>query len=294
MSKRLGYALQLTPPWRLASCPYVDPMRTTLPIVEHFTNVSSLEEELGHIGAGPNDRVEVYAFPNPERRSAAEFARSEPLPGPIPGGDTPAPEEVTFAGRPAAQLTFRDYPYTYHLLVPDGDRMLVLVARVGGSSTDLSPLLAVIRTFRFLSPAETAALPEPTPVPAGGATPQALAGVLATAFQQKDIATLERLLSPCVQQGVQNGGGSAITRDSFIAGLRTQLAKGLSVTVDTGTVTTDGFGPGMATVRSRWNAQPPMSPQSPPPVSGQTQNVSLLLAPTTGGFYWSGTILLPP
>lgn len=294
MSKRLGYALDLTPPWRVASCPFADPTRTTLPIVEQFTNVSSLVEELGHVGAGPNDRIEVYAFPNPERHSAAEFARSERLPGPVPGGDEPALEGVTFAGRAAAQATYADYPYTYHLLVPDGERMLVIVARLAGTATDISPLLAVIRTFRFLSPAETAALPAATPMPAGGATPQALAGALATAFQQKDIAALGRLLSPCVMQGVQNGGGSAITRDSFIAGLRTQFANGLTVTVDTSTVTTDGFGPGTATVRSRWNAPPPMSPQSPPPVSGQTQNVSLLLQPTAGGFYWSGTILLPP
>lgn len=296
ISKRLGYALVLSPPWRMASCPASDPTRTALPLVEQFTNVSVMDEELGHIGA-PNDRIEVYVFANPQQLSPVEFARSEPLPGPVPGGSTLTPESLTFAGRPAAQLSFPDDPFNYFLFVAEGDRMFTIAAKLSSSSPppDLQPLLRVVRTFRFATAVEVAAIPDATPLPAGGATPQALAGVLATAFQQKDTATLERLLSSCVSQGVQNGGGSAITRERFIASLRTQFANGLTVTVDTSSVSVDGrSGAGIATVRSRWSAQPPMS-VGPAPSPGQTtQNVALMLAPTASGYYWLGTILLPP
>jgi hypothetical protein len=295
VSKRLGYALTLTPPWRRASCPALDQTRTALPIVEHFTNVSAMDEEIGHIGT-PNDRIEVFAFANPQRLSAVDFAKSNPLPGPVPAGSSPQPESVTFAGRPAAQLSFPDW-FVYFLFVPDSDRMFTIAARAGASSRspDLQAILPVVRTFRFVGAAETAALPEPTPFPVGGPTPQALAATLAAAFRQKDVATLERLLSPCVSQGVQNGGGSAITRERFIASLRTQFAAGLTVTVDTSTARTEPrYGPGMAAVRSRWNAQPPMSVGAAPSPGQTTQNVDLWLAPTPGGFYWHGTILLPP
>jgi hypothetical protein len=295
VSKRLGYALVLSPPWRMASCPALDPTRTALPLVEHFTNVPVMDEELGHAGT-PNDRIEVFIQANPQRLSPVDFARSNPLPGPLPAG-SPAPESVTFAGRPAAQVSFPDFPFAYFLLIADGDRMFTIAARLSTSSPspDLQAILSVVRTFRFATAAEVAAVPDPTPIAAGGTTPQALAGVLATAFQQKDIATLERLLSSCVSQGVQNGGGSAITRDRFIASLRTQFANGLTVTVDMSTVTVDGrFGPGVGTVRSRWSAQPPMG-VGPAASPGQsTQNVALMLAPTAGGYYWLGTILLPP
>jgi len=294
---RLGYTLTLTPPWRPASCPALDSTRTTLPFVEQFTSASAMDEELGHVGTGPNDRIEVFVQANPQRLSPAEFARVSRLPGPVPTQSSPAPESLTFAGRPAAQLSFPDFPFAYFLFVGDGDRMFVIAARLSTSSpsADLQPILAVVRTFRFATPSELAAVPGATPIPAGSATPEALAGILTTAFQQKDAATLERLLSPCVSQGVEQGGGSAITRERFIASLRIQFASGLTVTVDPTTVVVDGrFGPGVATVRSRWNAQPPMSVRAVASPGQTTRNVALMLAPTAGGYYWLGTILLQP
>lgn len=294
---RLGYALTLTPPWRPASCPAPDSTRTTLPLAEQFTSASAMDEELGHVGSGPNDRIEVFVQANPQRLSPAEFARVTPLPGPVPARSSPAPESVSFAGRPAAQLSFPDFPFAYFVFVGDGDRMFLISARLSTSSPspDLQPILRVIRTFRFATPSELAAVPSATLIPAGGATPQALAAVLAAAFQQRDTATLERLLSPCVSQGVEQGGGSAITRERLIASLRTQFASGLTVTVDPSTVVVDGqFGPGVATVRSRWNAQPPMSVRAVPSPGQTTQSVALMLGPTAGGYYWLGTILLQP
>lgn len=294
---RLGYTLTLAPPWRPASCPAPDSTRTTLPLVEQFTSASAMDEELGHVGTGPNDRIEVFVQANPQRLSPAEFARASPLPGPVPAQSGATPESVTFAGRPAAQLSFPDFPFAYFVFVGDGDRMFVISARLSTSSPsqDLQPILGVVRTFRFATPSELAAVPSATPIPAGGTTPQALAAILATAFQQKDTAILERLLSPCVSQGVEQGGGSAITRERFIASLRTQFASGLTVTVDPTTVVVDGrFGPGVATVRSRWNAQPPMSVRAVPSPGQTTQNVALMLAPTAGGYYWLGTVLLQP
>jgi hypothetical protein len=281
----------------MASCPYVDPTRTTGTFGERFTNVSALDEEIGHFGS-PNDRIEIFSQPNPQGLSPVEFARSNPIPGPVPAGSRPAPESVTFAGRPAAQLSFPEYPWAYFLWVGDRDRMLIIDARVSTStrSADIQTVLRVVRTFRFAGPGEIAAAPQPTPFPAGAPTPQALADLLATAFRQKDVATLERLLAPCVSQSVQNGGGSSITRDRFISSLRDQFANGLIVTVDPATLDlNERYGPGTGVVRSRWNAQPPMSVRTPPPSPGQTtQDVGLILSPTSGGHYWSGTTLLRP
>lgn len=292
VSKLFGYALDLPPPWRKMSCPGRDPTRTTLPHFESFTNVSALDEEVGDIGLA-NDQIQVVVQANPQGLSPVEFAKTGIVFGfPYSAGGRSAPQSVTFAGRPAAELAFATNDAKAYF-VGDGDRMFAVVAMTSTAARapDLEAILRVVATFRLARAADVAALPDPTPFPAGAPTAQALAALLATAFQQKDIATLERLLGPCVEGGVAQGGGSAIARERFIASLRIQFANGLSVDVDTSVPLTDPNPyTGQTSVRSRWNASPPMSAQ-PPPSPGQTlSEVDLVLAPTTGGFYWYGTV----
>lgn len=291
MSKKLGFALELPPLWHQALCGNSDPVGTRLPATEQFTSAGPMEEFMGDVGS-PNDRVEVTVQANPQGLSPTAFAAG---PNVMVLG---TPRSVTFAGRPAAEVQASG-PSGEQLAyyVADGDRMYAVLYRTDRSASEPRPDLAtmqrIVRSFRFLAAAERQALPEPTPIPAAAATAPALAGMLASAFQQKDFAALERLLSPCVSYGVQQGGGSLITRQLFIAGLRTQFANGLTVTVDTNATRTATYdGETVTYVRSRWNAMPPGNLR-PPPSPGQTaQNVDLRLYPTRGGLYWDGNLLV--
>jgi hypothetical protein len=117
--------------------------------------------------------------------------------------------------------------------------------------------------------------------------------MLKTAFEQRDVAALERVLGPCVSQGVVPGGGSSEPRERFIAELRQQLAAGVVVTVDTSAVLTATTGDPYSYVWSRWNAFPPGGGAAPGSPSPQTYNVQLILHQASGGgFYWSGTLLV--
>jgi hypothetical protein len=292
MSKKLGYALELPPQWHQAICGNSDPVETRLPVVEQVTSAGPMEEFIGHVGS-PNDRVEVYVLDNPRGFPPMEFASGPNI------VVTGTPRSVTFAGRPAAQVeTSSPSGESLAYYVADGDRMYAVLYRTDRSPSDPKPDLAamqaIVRSFRFLSASERQTLPDPTPIPAAAPTAPALAGMLANAFQQKDAAALERLLGPCVSLGVQSGGGSRITRPLFVAGLRTQFASGLTVTVDTNATRIGPFdGVEVTYVRSRWNATPPSDLRPPPSPSQTTQNVDLMLAPTRGGFYWKGTLLVP-
>jgi len=286
MSK-FGYALELPPPWHKAICGNSEAGRTLLPIVDQFTSANAIDEEIGHAG-WPNDRVEVHIDDNRQGLSPVEFANARPLPGPFydparPGQTFPPPRSVTFAGREAAEVGPTGEPRGY--FIRDGSRMFSVFyvgSTLSGATTDPATMSWIVRSFRFLSVAEfqsLQAVPDPTPIPAGAATVQALAGMLKTAFESKDVATLERLLSPCVTIGALNGGGGAQSRQRYIAGLRTQFAGGLSVTVDTNAIRTDERAPGFTFVRSRWTG-----PQA-------VTNYELLLRETRGGFYWGGALV---
>jgi phosphohistidine swiveling domain-containing protein len=72
------------------------------------------------------------------------------------------------------------------------------------------------------------------------------------AFEQKDVATLERLLGPCVSQGVVPGGGASEPRESFIAELRQQLAAGIAIAVDASAIGTASE-PNTSHVWSKWS-----------------------------------------
>ena len=153
----------------------------------------------------------------------------------------------------------------------------------------------IVRSFRFLSAAERQVLPDPTAIPATAPTAQALAGLLKTAFENKDSAALERLLGPCVSVGAQSADVSTLTRQRYISQLRAQFTAGLAVTVDTSAIRTEQSFYG-TTVASQWNAIPTGASTVPPTPAGQSYSVALVLGRTTGGFFWRGTLIMsrPP
>lgn len=285
MSKRLGFALTLPPPWRMAGCGNSDPGRDELPIAEQFTSAPVMEEHVGHAG-NANDRVDVRLDGNPDGLTPTQFAQRRFRDSPI--------SPVTFAGRPAVEVRTTSFgpgdAIVY--MFAEGDRMYSVSALPKTSAPpDIQTMLAILRSFRLLSGVERQALPDPTPFPAAAPNAEALAVALKAALEQKDVGALERLLGPCVSQGVVPGGGASEPRERFVAELRQQFAAGVTVTVDASTVNMAPL-PHTSYVWSKWNAFPPgggAPPQSPEP---RTYNVQLLMRQTQGGWYWTGTLLV--
>ncbi len=287
VSKRLGFALTLPPPWRKAACGNIDPGRDELPIAEQFTSALVMDEHIGDVG-NANDRVDVRLDSNAGNLTPMQFAQARFREAPI--------DSVTFAGRPAVEVrttTFGPGDAIIYIFA-EGDRIYSVSALPKTSARpDIETMLAILRSFRVLSTAERQALPDPTPFTATAPTAQVLAGMLKTAFEQKDVAALERLLGLCVSQGVVPGGAGSEPRERFVAELRQQLAAGLVVAVDTSAVLTGTGGPTYSYVWSKWNAFPPGGGGPAGSPTPQTYNVQLILLQSPGGgFYWSGTLLV--
>jgi hypothetical protein len=295
MSKKLGFALELAPPWHKAICGNFD--AEDFPNIaetrENFTNAGPMEESLGHIGS-PNDRVVVSLAPIPQGRTLRQLAEAHF------SGSPSAITDVTFAGRPALlgdQRTPGGDQLFYY--IADGDRFYWVGYQTfrpaSAPPADVATMQRIVRSFRFLPAAERQALPDPTPIPAAAPTAQALAGLLETAFENKAVTALERLLGPCVSVGAQSAGVSHLTRQRYISELRTQFAAGLAVTVDTSAIKTEESFYG-TTVASWWNAIPTGERAAPPTPAGQSYSVALVLGRTAGGLFWRGTLIsfVPP
>ena len=285
MSKRLGFVLTLPPPWRRAGCGNSDPGRTEPPYVEQFTSASVMEEHIGDVG-NANDRVDVRLEANPDRLTPTQFAQRRFQGSPI--------SAVTFAGRPAVEVRttqFGPFDALMYILADDEQMYGVSALSKTSAAPDIETMLAILRSFRLLSSAQRQALPEPTPFVPAAPTAEVLAGMLKTAFEQKDVATLERLLGPCVSQGVVPGGAGSEPRERFVAELRQQLAAGITVTVDTSTIITASE-PNTRYVWSKWNAFPPGGGGAPQSPGSQTYNVQLLMRQAQSGWYWTGTLLV--
>ena len=287
VSKRLGFALTLPPPWRKAGCGNTDPGRDQLPIAEQLTSAPVMEEHIGHAGRA-NDRVDVRLDDNPDRLTPTQFAQRRFPDSPV--------SPVTFAGRPAVEVRTAAFgPGDAIIYIfAEGDRIYSVSALPKTSaSPDIQTMLAILRSFRLLSIAERQALPDPTPIPAAAPTAQALAATLKTALEQKDVAALDALLGPCVSQGVVPGGGASEPRERFVAELRQQFAAGLTVAVDASAIQTETRGPTYSYVWSKWNAFPPGGGAPPGSPGPQIFNVQLIFTATSrGGVYWSGTLLV--
>ncbi|MGH2499610.1 MAG: hypothetical protein ACRDF0_05925 [Candidatus Limnocylindria bacterium] len=294
MSKKLGFALDLPPPWHKAICGNIDPVEDGLTgdttTIEQFTSVDAMTEFLGHVGF-PEHRVVVQVRDNPRGLSPMEFTSGRNPIGEGVGFGTGL-RSTTLAGRPAAEFGDAGGP-VYGYMVGEGDRMYIVhyvTARFEPAPEPAAAMTRIVRSFRFLSASERQALPDPTPIPAAAPTVQALAGMLKTAFEAKDVAALERLLGPCVNVGAQSAGASSLTRERYISHLRAQFAAGLTVTVDASAIRTEEGFRG-TTVRSRWNAVPAGELATPPTPGPRAYDVELVLGKTAGGFFWRGTLV---
>lgn len=294
MSKKLGFALELPPPWHKAICGNIDPVEDGLTgdttTIEQFTSVDAMTEFLGH-GGFPEHRVVVQVRDNPQGLSPMEFTSGRNPIGEGVGFGTGL-RSTTFAGRPAAEFGDAGGP-AYGYMVGEGSRMYIVhyvTARFEPASEPAAAMTRIVRSFRFLSASESQALPDPTPIPAAAPTAQALAGMLKAALEAKDVAALERLLGPCVNVGAQSAGASSLSRERYISHLRTQFAAGLTVTVDASAIKTEEGFRG-TTVRSRWNAVPAGESATAPTPGPQTYDVELVLGKTAGGFFWRGTLV---
>lgn len=294
MSKKLGFALELPPPWRKAICGNFDPVEDGVTgettTIEQFTSVDATTEFLGHVGF-PEHRVVVQVRDNPRGLSPMEFTsgRNPVGEGALFGSGL---RSTTFAGRPAAEFGDAGGP-VYGYMLGEADRMYVVhyvTARFEPAPEPTAAMTGIVRSFRLLSVTERQALPDPTPIPAAAPTPEALARMLKTALEAKDVAALERLLGPCVNVGAQSAGASSLSRERYISHLRAQFAAGLTVTVDTSAIRTEEGFRG-TTVRSRWNAVPAGELATPPTPGPRSYDVDLVLGKTTGGFFWRGTLL---
>ena len=287
VSKRLGFALTLPPPWRKASCGNIDRGPDQLPSAEQFTSAPLMEEHIGDVGQA-NDRVDVRLDGNAGGLTPAQFAQAR-----FPGAPI---DLVTFAGRAAVEVRTTAFGpgEAISYIFAEGDRMFSVSALPRTSArADIDTMLAILRSFRVLSTAERQRLPDPAPFTAAAPTAQALAAMLKTAFEQKDLAALERLLGPCVTQGVVPGGAGSEPRERFATELRQQFAAGITVTVDASAVLTGAGGPAYSYVWSKWDAFPPGGGGAAGSPGPQTYNVQLtLLQAPGGGFYWSGTLLV--
>jgi hypothetical protein len=289
MSKKLGFALELPPPWHRAICGNIDPVEDgftgVTSTIEQFTSAGPTEEFIGHIGT-PNDRITVSVDPDPQGRTPRQLAEAG-----FSGPNT-AIKDVTLAGRLAIEVDQGGDQFYYFLA--DGDRTVqvgyMTFRPASEPRADTATMQRIVRSFRFLSAAERQALPDPTPIPAAAPTAQALAGMLKAALEGKDVAALERLLGPCVNVGGQNAGASNLTRERYISQLRAQFAAGLTVTVDASAIRTEEGFRG-TTVRSRWNAVPAGELATPPSPGPQAYDVELVLGKTAGGFFWRGTLV---
>ncbi|MGH2796099.1 MAG: hypothetical protein ACRDM0_00140 [Thermoleophilaceae bacterium] len=294
MSKKLGFALELPPPWHKAICGNIDPVEDGLTgdttTIRQFTSVDAMTEFQGHIGFLEH-RVVVQVRDNPHGLSPMEFTAGRNPIGEGVGFGTGL-RSTTFAGRPAAEFGDAGGP-VYGYMVGEGDRMYVVLyvtARFEPAPEPAAAMTRIVRSFRFLSASERQALPDPTPISAAAPTPQALAALLKAAFEAKDVAALERLLGPCVNVGAQSAGASSLTRERYISLLRAQFAAGLTVTVDASAIRTEEGFRG-TTVRSRWNAVPAGELAMPPTPGPRTYDVALVLGKTAGGFFWRGTLV---
>lgn len=294
MSKKLGFALELLPPWHRAICGNIDPVEegftgdTTT--IEQFTSVDAMTEFLGEVGF-PDHRVVVQVRDNPRGLSPMEFTSGRNPIGEGVGFGTGL-RSTTFAGRTAAEFGDAGGP-VYGYMVGEGSRMYIVhyvTARFDPASEPAAAMTRIVRSFRFLSASESQALPDPSPIPAAAPTAQALASMLKAALEAKDVAALERLLGPCVNVGAQNAGASSLSRERYVSQLRTQFAAGLTVTVDASAIKTEGGFRG-TTVRSRWNAVPAGGSATPPTPGPQIYHVELVLGKTAAGFFWRGTLV---
>lgn len=282
VSADMGYALDIKPPWRRASCgssvsggPAVGTDG-----VDVFIAVPDADFTLGHVGRFPGgsaDTIHVWARANPKDLSLRDWQRTE-----TGGSVTDRVEDTTFAGRPALLVTAASDPgagrgLAETFVFANGAYVWQVGHRLQDGSTALADRRAIVRSFRLLGPdeqraARAAASPSPAP-----RSPEPVAGVLTDGFARRDTSTLARVIRPCFYEGVHAGGPSSMVGAAYLEKLTQRFGRGLVVEVRAMPIIGD---PATSMrVRSTWR-----EPGQP------ALEADLIMTVHRGTTYWEGVI----
>ncbi|HUG55482.1 MAG TPA: hypothetical protein VMJ92_00255 [Candidatus Limnocylindrales bacterium] len=278
VSIRLGYAIDLPPPWRWSDC-----LSGTFGSGESFSAsdvfvAADEEDEQASETGFHNDHVLLLAQANPEGLTPREWVEA----GRAPTGGVGTPEDVTFAGRAAVRV--EDGGSETYVLAND-DLMFVVAHRAAmpDGGTTAEERHGVVTSFRFLTPEELAVeRARPTPAPPPARSPEEVADILAEGFANRDAAILETVITPsCMSLGVGNGGGFSLDDQRYLDELHQRFAEGLTVEVRPRPLTGERTGD-RATLHVASTWRQPGYPDT---------EVDLMISPREDGrWYWRGTV----
>jgi len=230
------YRITLPLPWRRATCVGFSifggsPGATPPPVAfaDTFVPVREEDEVQGDVGI-PLDVIFVRA-----ERTGATTPRAYVDRGSLGPPRDLRVADVTLDGRPAvlvrsgivagAPAGIADVTY----VVAEGAITYLIGYRVQTRSTDAAAAEQALATFHILPDAERTT-PSTSPAPSARSL-QAIAQGLADAFAASDADALAAFMAPCMAQFFEQAGGTNRPRSGLVAQLRSDFARGLSVTV---------------------------------------------------------------
>lgn len=225
ISARLGYHLDLEPPWHRSECLSI--RREDRPLVDVFVAGAPRDERASDTGVHESN-VLVSAEGNPGRLDLLSWVQGSSRGHSIDEQIEP----VTFAGRPAAKVTAAS-SYALGYYVADGDRIVGVGYRIvePKDAATIATMRRIVESFRFLSADELRAARDAPSAASVARTAEAVADGLADGFRRRDVAALRALMNDCMSTFIENGGGSGIHADRMADQLRQAFASGVTVTV---------------------------------------------------------------
>ena len=227
VSALLGYSLELPPPWHRSICNDTVTQQTPIPHGEIFFGVNPRDFTASDLGSR-HPEVAVFAEANPENLTPRQWIEA----GRMGARVGESVEDVTYAGRPAVRRSGPGGIPTY--LVQDRGRMYVVGAQSQFGPYDASTqqmVVRIIESFRFITEAEQAAARAALPTAPPPRTPEQVADGLAAAFAAKNADALAEFAYSCMGTFGEQAGGTTVSREKYIADLRSAFAAGLVVTV---------------------------------------------------------------
>jgi hypothetical protein len=230
VSVALAYSIETPPPWRRSVCTSGSFTQDGVFYANDvFVAVTAVDETGSDTGV-PYPTVRVAVEGNPRGLSPRQWAEEGRTVG---SGAGQVIEDATYAGRPAAKMSYPGTPLITYF-VANGPRMFVVVPSPGPTPIDAGTqqtMVRIVESFRFLSDAELAAARTASPAPLAPRSPEALADAIAAAFAAKNADAMTDLLAPCVTTAAEQAGASFVSRERYVRDLRTAFASGLVVTV---------------------------------------------------------------
>lgn len=271
----MGYAIDLTPPWHWADCGSgTIGSGSDMISADLFFTVSDYDLSSGHTGF-PHDYISVSARSNPQGLTPRQWYAAGMV-GQSLGDDL---SDVTFAGRPALRVNPESYVFAH-----DARMFHVSGQQWQNSENTRAQRAAVLATFHLLSPEEIAAAKAvPTPAPPAPRSQEQVGDILAEGFAKKNVAILATVITTsCINQGVNEGGGSAMDDRRFLDELADRFRNGLVVEVRPRPITGFPGEPPTVVIGSVWK-----EPQNP------DVEVDLMISLDGERWYWRGNLFYP-